>query len=179
MTNKTKIEPSAEYQNMVDLLAVFSEATNQMAELEADLNDEMLQQMDERRAKFSKLQETIAKAEQALEVIVLKHDAWFEKRKSIVTPYGTVKITGGESLQVDNEELTMVLIEKAAEKQECRGGAFINTVRTLDLEALGKLDDETLADFRIKRVKSKNVKIAAAAIDLGKAMKEIVKQEAA
>jgi len=174
MTNKTKIEPSAEKQNMVDLLAVFSEATNQMAELEADLNDEMLQQMDERRAKFSKLQETIAKAEQAL-----KHDAWFEKRKSIVTPYGTVKITGGESLQVDNEELTMVLIEKAAEKQECRGGAFINTVRTLDLEALGKLDDETLADFRIKRVKSKNVKIAAAAIDLGKAMKEIVKQEAA
>ena len=42
----------------------------------------------------------------------------------------------------------------------------------LNLDALGTLDDATLARFKIKRVPKNNFKAEPATIDLGKAVKE-------
>src|SRR5436190_16165529 len=78
---------SEDFNNMVDLLSVLSAATNDLSELEAEVNDELLNIADERRSRYAKLQTAIKNAEAALELIAKQHPAWFAIKKSIKTPY--------------------------------------------------------------------------------------------
>lgn len=171
-TNTTE-EQSVEYKNMVDLLAVYSEASNQLAELQAEVNSEMLAEMDSRRADYAKLQETLTKTETALEVVALAHPQWFATRKSIKTPYGTVKFTKSTRLEIKNEEVSLLLIKQRLESGTPLPRAhYIRVEEALNLEALENLDDETLKSFRINRVPVENFKVEAASVDMGKAVKE-------
>lgn len=180
MTAKAKpaADISDEYKNMVDLLAVYSDASNQLAELEVEVNAELLSQMDDHRAEYSQLQEKLTQAETALELVALAHPEWFATRKSLKTPYGTVKFTRSTRLEVPNEEVALLLIKQHAEKadpeDEFTLGAFVRTAEELNLEALEKLDDRLLRQFRINRVPTQNFKIEPARVDMGKAVKQTV-----
>jgi predicted nuclease with TOPRIM domain len=171
---------STEYTNMLDLQALVSDCTNRLKELEAEVNNELLSEIDSRRADYAQLQESISKAEQSLELIALKHPEWFGDKQSLKTLYGSLKFQKSTCLDVVNAELSLALIDaEAAANKEFNAAHYTRTKRELNLDALSALDDATLAKFRIKRVEKSNFSVVPVKVDLGKAVKEATERKAA
>lgn len=166
-------EQSADYKNMVDLLAVHSDASNRLGEMQVELNDEMLSAIDPRREEYAKLQKAVTESETALEVIAVRHPEWFADKKSIKTPYGQVKFTKSTSLKAPNEEASILLVKQRSERDsKFESSKFVRTREELNLEAFESMSDEELKEFRIKRVTDQNFSVKPACVDLGKAVKE-------
>lgn len=162
---------SDHFANMVNLLAVFTEATNRLQELETETNSALQEIIDEHKGRYASLQSVLTETEQALEVIAKSHPGWFQVRKSIKTPYGTLKTTSGTKLVAENEEVSIVLIQSEARvNPSFPAGDYLRQSVELDREALEKLEDEELAKFRIRREKTFGVKVEAAQLDMGKAV---------
>lgn len=170
---------SEDFTNLVNLLGVFSEATHRLAEMEANLNGEIILAIDNYREDYAKMQQTLTEAERALEVIATRHPEWFAEKKGLKTPYGTVKFTRSNPLVVTNEELTLELIERDAHGLGLDPENLIREVKTLNLEVLETLTDDQLKAFRCKRVAKENFSVVAAKIDLGKAVKEAAEGKSA
>jgi len=174
-TAPNPLPESPDFTAMVDLLAVFTDATNRIAQIEAEANGELLEILDAQRKDYAKLQEALTQSESAVEVIACKHPEWFGERSSVKTPYGTVKFTTSNFLAVRNEEVSILLAEQeAVSNPEFKVGDYVLTKKELSLEALEKLDDDTLKRLRISRQSARNVKVSAAKVDMGKAVKEAV-----
>lgn len=190
-TPRTITLPSdPDFQNAIDLLAVYSDASNQLEELQARTNGELLELLDDKKKEYAKLQDIMAKAESALETLVLKHPDWFrEDKRSIRTPYGTLKLHASSKLSVKNEEVSILLIEQALKQQATAAAAdpnykppfdaslLLRTTTVLNLEALENLDDATLKSFRIERVTRDNFSVIPAKLDMGKAVADASKQQ--
>lgn len=175
-------EPKADdFANMVNLLAVYSDASNRLTELAAAANTALLSIVDEHKADYAQLQKAVTDAESALEMIALAHTEWFGKdRKSIKTPYGTVKFHRGTKLVVKNEEASILLIQREGEQNpEFKADDYLRKVEALNIEALERCDDATLRKFRIERVTEDKFSVVPATIDMGKAVKEAAEKEAA
>jgi hypothetical protein len=166
-----------DFKNMVDLMAVFSAASHQLAELEAEANGLLLELIDDKRADYARLQKTLTECEAALEIIARSHPEWFTEKKSVATPYGTVKFNKSTKTVIDNEEFTILLIEKhAAENKDFDSSALIIPSKTLNIEAIEKLPPELLAAFRIERPSDDNFKVEAVKVKMGKAVKDAAKK---
>lgn len=170
----TKAE-AHEYTNLVNLLAVFSEASNRMLAMQSDMQGQYMELIDSAKPEYAKLQKILGDAEAALETLTLAHPEWFtEKRKSIKTPYGTVKLTATTTLDVANEEASIILIEQSG---DAAAEKFLREKKELNIEALEALSDAELKPFRIKRIKGQSFKVIPATLDMGKAVKEADKAE--
>jgi hypothetical protein len=165
-----------DYKNLVNLLAVLSDATNRQAVLQQEIDAEYLELVDPRKQEYAANQQAISEAEAAIETIAQRHPEWFAKVKTLKTPYGSVKSTSSPKLQVPSEDASIRLILAAGRKDE-----FIRESLTLDKESLEKLKDHELAEFGITRVKNDSLTIKPATIDLGKAVQaaEEASQQAA
>jgi hypothetical protein len=172
---------SEDFSNMVNLLAVYSEASNRLDELQALANGSLLELIDAHKTEYADLQHTLTESETALEVIALRHPEWFAKdKRSIKTPYGTVKFHASSKLEIKNEEVTLLLLDKlAAENKQFKRADYVREKEELNLEALEKLDEATLKKLRIERVPNDNFSVVAAKVNMGKAVKEAVEREAA
>ncbi len=163
---------SSDYKNLVELLGVFSEATNRLDELQTQANRDFLEIADEHRKEYTALQEKISAAESAIKEVVARNPGWFEKRKSAVTPYGTVKLTSGTKLEVADTEVTVALLLKhGTVDRDFDVSLYVRNEPVLRLEALETMDDAMLEKFKIKRVTTSGVKLEAARVDLGEALK--------
>ena len=177
MTNPATPTDTTDYQNLIDLLAIIADATNRLDQMQASLQEEHIAMVDERRKDYAALQETITRSSAAIDLLVFAHPEWFsEKRRSIKTPYGTVAIRRSTKLDVPNEEASVLLVEKHCSEEEA--AAYLRTEKVLNLEALEKLTDAQLRQFRITRVTDDNLKITPAKIDLGKAVQQAEKEAA-
>lgn len=159
-----------DYKNLVDLLAIFSEATARQNALAAQLNQEYLDKVDEHKPEYTENQEKLSQAEAAIDALVELHPEWFEKKKTLTTPYGGVKISTGKKIVATSEEASMRLIRAAKKADE-----FIRTKDELDREALEDLTDEELSKYGLVRQNTVTVKIIAAEVELGEAVKEEAK----
>lgn len=168
---------STDFTNLVNLLAVFSEATHKLAEMEANLNGEVMVVIDEYKADYAAMQKTLTEAETALEIIAIRHPEWFAEKKGLKTPYGTVKFTRSNPLVVTNEELSIVLIEREAHALGLDPENLIRERKELNLEVLETLTDDQLRMFRMKRVPKENFSVQPAKLDLGKAVKEAAEKK--
>ena len=157
-----------EFENFIDLLAIYSEAHAQMATLEAEINKEHLDLIDGHRKTYTKLQEALSKTRIALEAVVEAHPEWYGKKKSIVTAYGKVSTRTSTKLKIANPGNTLILIEHTFSQDPEKCAQYVRTVKELDLEALEKLDDASLARFRITRETTETFKVEPKTIDLGK-----------
>ena len=173
----TEIIKPDDYKNLVDLLAVFAEATARMALLTGDIQGEYINIVDERRDEYAKLQSTLTESETAIVAIVSAHPEWFIGVKSIKTPYGTVGFRKSTSLDVPNEEASIILIEQKCSEEDI--AKYLRKETTLNLEALETLTDAELRQFRIKRASEDNCTVKPLKLDLGKAVKEAAEKEAA
>jgi hypothetical protein len=185
---KLEIPKTEDFQNLIDLLACYSEADNRGTELEAAINKQLIECIDDVRADYTKIQEVLTKSEAALEIIARKHPEWFSDKRTIKTLYGQVKLTSTSKVEIANQELSVVLIELEIDKAKRNEKsllpletlqALIRQETSLNKEALEKLDDTVLAQFRLKRIKDESFSVKPAKIDLGKAVKEEVEQQEA
>ena len=170
---KAEAVDGGEFENLVALLAVYSEADNRLAQLEAGVNERVLEIVDDELTEYAALQKKLVESGAALELIARRHPDWFSAGKTLKTPYGSVALKNNPPrLDAPNEEVSIVLLQTEGEK----GGGFDPAkylrVRTeLNLEALAGLSDAELAKFRIARTQSDTFSVKAAKLDLGKAMK--------
>lgn len=156
-----------DYKNLVDLLAIFSEATARQNALAAQLNQEYLDKVDEHKAEYTENQDKLSQAESAIGALIDRHPEWFDKKKTLTTPYGQVKVSSGKKIIAPSEEASMRLI-----RAEGKADAYIRSKDELDREALEELSDEELAKYGLVRQKTLSVKITAAEVELGEAIKE-------
>ena len=163
----TPTTTTEDYKNLVDLMALYCEGSALMRELENDLQQAWLDLVDARRKDYTHLQGILGSTERAIEVAALMNPQWFEKVKSLKTPYGTVAFRSSSKLEVKNEEVSILLLEQLGQD----GLPFIRAAKALNLEALEKLEDSELERLRIRRVLTETCKITPTKIDMGKAVK--------
>jgi hypothetical protein len=188
MSKEQTAPDSEDFKKLVEIMALYSESANDLAGLEAELNDELFALLDQYKTDYAAMQSVLTQAETELERITKLHPEWFFSRKSIKTPYGTVKYTSSTKLETENEDASITLIEREEElvkaQNEGKGlplfdaSQFIRQKKELNLEALEKLPDSVLARFRISRVRSESFKVEAAKVDMGKAVKEAAEKGA-
>jgi hypothetical protein len=171
---KTPAESSPEeFSNMVNLMAVYSEASNRLEDLQTSCNGQYLELIDEHKSEYAALQATLTESESALETVALKHPEWFgDKRRSIKTPYGTVKFHRSAKLTITDEEKAILKLKlHAKDNPAFKLTDFVAEKEHLNLEALEKLDDAELGRFGIVRVQSSNFSVVPAKVDMGKAVR--------
>ena len=160
---------SPDFQEVVNLLAVFTEAANRLADIEAAANEEFAGIIDEYKKDYAQAQEASVKSEAALETICRGHPEWFVTARSIKTPYGKVQFHRGTKLVIDNEEATCRLIRATLPDL---AASLIRSVEEPDKEALEVLGDEQLAALMVRRVVDDSFSATPARVDFGKAVKE-------
>ncbi len=170
--DKSKTDTIADdqsYISLVGLISAHAQLAVRLAEMQ-NIADMTLQDAAElMRVEHATLQERQGALEGQIELIVRQHPEWFEKRKSIVTPGGTVKLTSTTSLEVANEELSITLLETHfGSENECE--AYLRRKTTLNLEALEQLDDTDLKRLKIRRVTADKFSVTPAKVNLGKAV---------
>jgi len=183
-------EASTDYKNMVDLLAILTQASNQLLQLRGSAQEALIDIMDDLRGDYAALQETVSKTEAAIEAVARMHPEWFKARKSIKTPYGEVAFRSSTSLEVENEAATIVRIQLEAQKLYPGEGdaaiaarriyieTYVRQKESLNKEALEGESDAFLFKLGIKRIPDESFSAKPAVLDLGKAVKEAVEQEA-
>jgi Bacteriophage Mu Gam like protein len=172
MSEETKPDTNT-YENAVKLLAVYTDAENRLAAIQQTVDEAQLQTLDEHLEDYAKLQQAKTDAQAALEVIARAHPQWFEGERTVKTPYGSLHMQHTSALNVDDEEVTLALIEKAGRKPD-----FVVDKPELNLKALSALPDEELAKYRITRVKGESCTVKAAKVQLGKAVKTATAKKA-
>lgn len=172
----TTVPDAHSYKNLIDLMALYADGVNRLAELENELLQEHLAMVDTRRKDYADLQQKIADSQESIETLATLNPQWFAKAKTLKTPYGTIAFRKTTKLNVKNEEASIILIEQQIEKLEGAdkeaAEGYIRTNKELDLEALEKLPDVDLKKFRITRETTESCTVKAAKIDLGKAVKK-------
>jgi hypothetical protein len=170
MSAKQKPESTidaATYRELVEHLAMFTDTTNQMAKLDADIQMDLTAIMDGVIEDYSILQTAISEHEAAVKTIALAHPEWFATVKTLKTPYGTVGFRTATKLDVPNEELTIALLERYTDAD-----IYLRSRKFLNLEALEMLSDSQLLDLKIQRITADKLTVTPAKIDLGKAVKK-------
>ena len=165
----------ADFKNMCDLLSVFSEGMAQLKAMQGEMDSMLLDMVDDKREEYAAYQKAVTEAETSLEVIARRHPEWFTEKRSIKTPFGTVKFSRSTVLEIKNEELTIELVRSQlaanSDDPEATEATYIRQAEALDREALERLDDDTLKRLRVKKVEKDNFSVVAASVDLGKAVK--------
>lgn len=175
MSKKPDTKPES-YKNLIDLMSIYAEANTRLEAIKSELQAAFLDLVDQHREEYAQLQAVITESEAAIEHIARINPAWFEQARSIKTPYGQVKFHSSKKLDIPNEEASVLLIQsKCSEEEQER---YLRTQVTLNVEALEKLTDLQLAQFRINRVANDNFSLKAGTIDLGKAVKQAAERAA-
>lgn len=172
-TKTSEAAAAANFKNLVDLMAIMAEGSARMGELENGLQQDWIDLVDARKKDYASLQFAIGQAEEGIEHLALTNPQWFEKAKTLKTPYGSVSFRKSSKLDVSNEEVSILLLEQLGQD----GLPFVRTAKELNLEALEKLDDKELERLRIKRVTTESLSIKPTKVDLGKAVKQALKSE--
>ena len=171
-TTDTPMTSEESYTNLVNLLAIYTECTTRMGELENAVQEAYLDIIDENRKLYASLQNKISESEAAIKLAALQHPEWFQSIKTLKTPYGTVGFRSATKLEVPNEELTIALIERLEDAD-----LYLRTRKFLNLEALESLEDFALKGLQISRVTADKCTVTPARIDLGKAVKKAAQKE--
>lgn len=167
----TEAQPdSPEFKNVIDLLAVLTESSNRLADIEAAANEEFQEIIDEFKDDYAKAQLAATQAEAALEAACRAHPEWFTSARSIKTPWGKVSFRKTSRIEVQNEEATIRLLRHVLEPDEADD--YITTVAKLNIEAMENLSEDVLREVMARRVNGDSFSATPAKIDFGKAVKE-------
>lgn len=170
-----KITKADAYKDLVDALAILTESTNRLAMLEAEMQEQFIDLMDDRRKEYTILQTAVSHSEQTIRDIATMNPQWFEDVKTVTTPYGAVQSRTTTALEVANEEVTIALLQQLG----ADAAPFLRVKTELNLEALESLPDTELARIRVARVTTEKITAKPAKVNLGSAAKASAKKAAA
>lgn len=176
-------DASPDFHQIIRLLATYSQATTRLAEIETHTNRALLDLIDRHKPEYSTLQATCQETHAALEHLCRAHSEWFTAARSLKTPYGRVSFRNGASLSVRDDEATVKLLHAESERTHALhqtneqtpvfpASDYIRTLEVPDLEALEKLDDETLKKFLITRVHADTFSVTPAAVNFSKTLRD-------
>lgn len=160
----------------VDLLSTLGAAERELRLLTARIEQGYVALVDAHRVEYARLQAKVAEAEAALETLARRNPQWFEKKKTVGTPYGAVKFVTSTELVAADEDISVQLIMSLGGKAGIE--KYLRTVQVLNREALAELSDTELARFGLVRKQKQNFSADTEVVDLGKAVKAIEKTEA-
>lgn len=169
---KPNTQPTDDYQTLTESLAAYSRLSNELAEIDAKFQatiNELIAEIF--RDEFQSAQEELASVEARIESLVIRHPEWFEKSKTLKTPFGTVASRTTTKIHVPNEDATIALLELQGHDAE----PFLRTRKYLSIESLEALDDAKLARLKLSRVTTEKITISPAKVDLGKAVARLAK----
>jgi hypothetical protein len=180
MQDNTTTPPNSaeDFKKFVDLLAIYCKADANLQGMASGCQDLLLDTVTELRTDYADWQQQLTGAELEIENLCRAHPEWFGKTRSVKTPYGVVRFHASTKLEIENEEATILLVEKEFPEED-QAARFIRQKKTLNLETLETLEDAQLERLGIKRVADDNFGIKPAKIDLGKAVKALDAKEAA
>jgi hypothetical protein len=158
---------------LVKLLDRFSRATNALAKMQTRVDKAQLDAVARHAGKYARLQLILAKKGEELEQLARQHPEWFPKeQRNVKTPSGKVSMHESTALVVENEEITLSLLDKKAEADKTFTlSLYVNVKRSPNLNTLNTWTDEQLASVGIKREKKDNFKVEAATVKMDKAIK--------
>jgi hypothetical protein len=158
---------------LVKLLSRFSRATNALAKMQTRVDKAQLDAVSRHAGKYARLQLMLAKMGEELEQLARQHPEWFPKeQRHVKTPSGKVSMHESTALVVENEDITLSLLDQKAKQDETFDTSlYINVKRSPNLNTLGTWTDEQLASVGIKREKKDNFKVEAATVKMDKALK--------
>jgi len=177
-------DPKADYQNLVNLLSIYSEATSRLAELEAETNKAFLDVVDEKKSEYAELQKALTESETALKELAHLHPEWFAGEKTVKTPYGQVHSRSTTSHEAPDPPSAIARI-KAAQARAIKAnnevlatqlGALIRVEESINFEALSEITVEDLARFGIVRKTEESVTVKPQKVSLGQAVKAATKR---
>lgn len=180
MTPHTK--PSTEFHLFLETFAVFTEATRNLAELEVTIQRESDEVIEDHKKEYLAATAAVKDAQDALKQWAILHPEWFNGKKSLTTPHGTLAKRVTTALDIENEAITtrLILAKFAPEVKlaELLGPAaeFLHLEIKPDREALEKLNDAELKELQIKRSVSEAITPKPRKLDLGKAMETNAKE---
>jgi hypothetical protein len=166
-----------DFNSVVNLLAVLGEANRKLATLTSVIESGYVALVTPHREDYAALQSTVTETEAALEVIARRNPQWRADKKTITTPFGTIKFTSSTELVAPDESISVQLVlalggREGAEK-------YLRTIQVLNKEALEELPAAELAKFGITRKVKENFSVSTAVVDLGKAVKAADRTEKA
>lgn len=162
------------YHKLTEELGAYTRLSNQLAEIEARFQAAITELISEcYRDEFQELTEQLQAVEARIELLALKNPDWFEKTKTVKTPFGTVASRATTKLDVENEEATIAILELRGEQ----GKPFLRERKYLSIESLEALDDAELQRLKVRRVRTEKITISPAKVDLGKALKKSAKDQ--
>lgn len=179
-------EPTDDYQNLVNLLAVFSEATGQMATLEGSINAAYLDIVDDHKTEYAALQKTLTESEGALITLAKQHPEWFAEAKTIKTPFGEVHSQKTTTHTVSNETATIELIKHARDRAAQFGNdgkaetlkTILKVEESINLKRCAELTEKDLQGYGIdlqhlgiSRTNEESITVKPAKVSLGQAVK--------
>lgn len=162
-----------QYNRLNELLSEYSSINAALESAEGEIKTVQLAAATELLPKHAALKVRLTSVEDELRKL---SDAHYEelfpedKKRSHKTPFGEVKYHKSSSLEFDDEEKVLLKIKLACEKECVRAGAqdeaprfteaqLIRKHEEPNLDAMGSLDDATLALFGIARVPKDNFSI--------------------
>jgi len=160
-----------QYNKINELIAEFSTINAAFELAEAEIKTLQLAAAKELLPKHAKLKIQLSQIEDQLKKLADDHDTSLfpDDKRTHKTPFGSLKYKKSTALEVADEEKAILKIQRActlelARESEGRPPRFTEEqllrIRTdLNLEALEKLDDATLALFGIKRIHKDNFKV--------------------
>lgn len=162
-----------DFQRLVALMNSFSVASNALKLLEATVNESQMKIVTTHSKEYADLQLALADAEKELKNISQDHPEWFGDKKSIKTPFGTVKFHRSSKLVVKNKEVTLARLDvKAARDEKFDRSRYVRTEESINVESFEGMDDKELAYFGIERSQEENFSVKPVEMDMGKAVKE-------
>jgi len=146
-------------------MAVVAETNQRLGELQGGIDADLRIAVDQSKDDYIEFQTKQSEAEASIELLARRNPQWFEKKKTLTTPYGSVKLTESSSIEVKNESATIALIKHLGVAED-----FLRTTEELNKEALEALSDEELALYGLARKRGECCTIKPAKVELGKAI---------
>lgn len=163
----------------------FTIARNICDQLNAELQKENLNLVQEKSGEWLLATAAEADAESVALALLEAHPEWFGTKQSFKTPHGTVQKKKSKSLVMINETVTTKLIigqyaPEAKSLQRLLGEAadYLHIEIKPNKEALEGLSDEQLAALGIRREESETITLKPLTVDLGKAVEAKTKKPA-
>lgn len=192
--SKPKFMNATQYNKINELISEFSTLAAAFDQAEAEIKSLQLAAAKELLPKHAELKVKLTELEAQLKTLADQHEASLfpDDKRTHATPFGSLKYVKSTSLEVTDEEKSILKIKLACVEELARESTgatprfteaqLLRTIEELDLEALAKCDDATLALFGIVRVTKDNFKVVPFAMKSdkpAKATKATKLQEAA
>ena len=126
------------------------------------------------------LQATTERTLAGIEELVRQNPAWLGEKRQLKTPFGTIKLTATKSLSIPDEDDTLAcLLARGKRDKEFNATLYYRDSRTLNKEALEKLNKVDLTRLGIVQVDSDSFSFKLAAVEINKALTESLPPKAA